>query len=113
VRITPNAQAVPNPRTPGGRLDVVRLFDRLRRLHSPAVVCRGCCSLGCSGDCEYGDQYDGELMAVCSHCCIDAFEGRRSWLCVDDHDHGTESRPSAICATAAILDNDYDADSSA
>jgi len=45
-------------------------------------------------------------MTVCSHCCIDAVEGKQNWVCLDDHDHGAESGPSAICATIAILDTD-------
>lgn len=105
LRSTPNGPdghatsvgAVPRP-------DVVNLVDRLRRLHSPTVVCRGCCSADCGGDCEYGDDYGGELMTVCSHCCFDVVEGKQNWVCLDDHDHGAESGPSAICATSAVLD---------
>lgn len=89
--------AVPRP-------DVVNVVDRIRRLHSPTVVRRGCCSADCGGDCEYGDDYGNELMTVCSHCCFDTFEERQSYLCLDAHDHGAESGSSAICATAAILD---------
>ncbi len=107
LRITLNGPVVPDLPIPDGRPEV---FDRLRRLHAPAVVCRGCCAVGCGGDCEWSDEYDGELLEVCSHCCIDAVEGKQNWVCLDDHHHGAETEPAAICATVAILDDDSDPD---
>ena len=109
LRVAAGGPAVPDLPIPDGRPEV---FDRLRRLHSPAVVCRGCCAVACGGDCEWSDEYAGELLTVCTHCCIDAVEGKQNWVCLDDHRHGSEAEPAAICATVAILDDD-DADAPA
>ena len=67
--VTPNGPNVhPTPGRAGAKPtpgpDVVSLHDHLRRLHSPAVVCRGCCSANCGGDCKFGDEYGGQLMTV-------------------------------------------------
>ncbi len=80
--------------------------DQLRALHTPVVVCRGCCSLHCQGTCHWADEYGGELMTVCRHCCIDHFEAKQNDTCLDGHHHGQERGPRAICATIAILDGD-------
>lgn len=95
----PRLHSVPDPApTP------VAVVEQLRALHTAVLVCRGCCSISCSGGCDWGDEYDGELMTVCAHCCIDSYEGKQNWVCLDDHHHGVEYGPPAICSTTAILD---------
>ena len=80
------------------------MLERVRQLHTPVVVCRGCCSTDCAGDCDWGDAYSGELLTVCSHCCIDSYEGKQNGSCLDDHQHGAEhGQERQICATNAIL----------
>ena len=86
--------------------DPADLIAQIRQLHSPAVVCRGCCSLLCCGDCDWADEYGGELLTVCAHCCIDSDERKQSYPCLDYHDHGAEPGPQPTCAPAGILDEE-------
>lgn len=80
-------------------------LERIRQLHAPVLVCRGCCSVTCAGDCEWGDEYGGELLTVCRHCCIDPFYGKQNEPCLDDHLHGGEHGDArSVCATNALLD---------
>lgn len=80
-------------------------IKQLRQLHAPVAVCRGCCSLECPGNCDWADDYDGELLTVCSHCCIDSYVRKQNDPCLDDHEHGVEHGPHRpICATRKILD---------
>ena len=80
------------------------MLERIRQLHAPTVVCRGCCSTSCAGQCEYADEYGGELLTVCSHCCIDDYVQKQNEPCLDEHDHGAEHGSARqICATNAIL----------
>lgn len=90
--------------TPARTDDPAATIDSIRRLHTPVAVCRGCCSLQCRGTCHWADEYGGELMTVCSHCCVDHFEGKQNYVCLDAHQHGEECGGGAICATIAILD---------
>lgn len=77
----------------------------VRDLHTPTQVCRGCCSTGCAGQCDWADEYDGELLTVCSHCCIDPDDHKQDEPCLDRHNHGAEHGASRqICATNALLD---------
>ncbi len=90
---------------PAPPADLAAMIDRIRRLHTPATVCRGCCSLTCSGECDWADEYGSELLAVCAHCCIDDYEGKQNFVCLDDHQHGSEHGPDqAICPTIAVMD---------
>ena len=78
---------------------------RLCALHTPIAVCRGCCSPHCRGTCCWSDEYGGELLTVCAHCCIDPEAGKQSYHCLDYHEHGAEHGPqTAICETRKILD---------
>lgn len=84
---------------------MLEVLDELRQLHTPTTVCRGCCSLQCRGTCDWADEYDGELLTVCSHCCIDSYVEKQNYSCLDDHNHGAEHGPGrAICATSGILE---------
>jgi len=89
--------------TPGLRV-LLEGIERLRQLHAPVKVCRGCCSTLCCGDCHWSDEYDGELLSVCSHCCIDRDEQKQNFSCLDYHEHGAEyGLQQPICETSAIL----------
>lgn len=37
-------------------------------------------------------------------------EGKQNRVCLDDHHHGAETEPAAICTTVAILDDDSNPD---
>ena len=79
-------------------------LERIRQLHTPTEVCRGCCSTACVGDCEWADDYGGELLTVCRHRCIDPFYDKQNEPCLDDHLHGAEHGDArAICATNALM----------
>lgn len=87
-------------------LDVAALrvaVERIRQLHTAVLVCRGCCSMSCPGECDWSDEYSGELMTVCRHCCIDAYEGKQNGPCLDDHAHGSEHPHREVCATNTLL----------
>lgn len=78
--------------------------ERIRHLHTPTVVCRGCCSTACAGECHWADAYSGELLTVCNACCIDHYSGKQNEPCLDEHTHGAEhGAERQICATNAIL----------
>ncbi len=84
---------------------VLNTVEQLRKLHTPIAVCRGCCSALCCGDCDWADEYDGELLTICSHCCLDSYENKQNYTCLDFHEHGAEYGPQkSICATGEILD---------
>lgn len=87
-------------------LDVAAMritLERLRQLHTPVAVCRGCCSTECPGDCDFADEYSGELLTVCSHCCIDPYDHKQNEPCLDEHTHGAEHDERQICATNTLL----------
>ncbi|MDA0251780.1 MAG: hypothetical protein O3B27_05325 [Actinomycetota bacterium] len=79
-------------------------MERLRQLHAPISVCRGCCATSCDGQCDWADEYSGELLTVCSHCCIDDYEQKQNEPCLDEHYHGAEHGAARqICATNTLL----------
>ena len=79
-------------------------LEEIKRLHAPSVACRGCCSTQCPGDCDWSDAYNGELLTVCGHCCIDIGEHRQNDECLTDHEHGVEYGDQvAACSTAEII----------
>lgn len=106
----PRLALVPDPADPiaagavAAAAGPAELLERIRALHTPVTVCRGCCSLTCSGQCVWSEEYGGELLVVCGHCCIDAYIGKQNYVCLDIHHHGEEYGPPAICTTIAILD---------
>lgn len=76
----------------------------IKRLHDEVVVCRGCCSAHCPGDCDWSERYGGELLTVCNHCCIDTFHQGQNEECIDEHEHSSEYGDQAgACATAEII----------
>lgn len=85
---------------------LLNIFDQLRRLHAPTVVCRGCCSPHCAGSCQWAEEYDQEMLTVCTACCLDNIDGKQTDGCIHDHEHGAEYGPGPICPTNAILDQD-------
>jgi hypothetical protein len=98
--------ATPGAKKPDRR-DLIAAIDQLRQLHAPIEVCRGCCSRECPGNCDWSDAYDGELLTICAHCCLDGYphEGKQNYTCLDDHHHGVEEGAARqVCATTAILD---------
>lgn len=83
---------------------LLAVVDQIRRLHAPTVVCRGCCSPDCAGVCQWAEDYDHEMLTVCTACCLDPADGKQTDACIHDHEHGAEYSPAAICPTNAILD---------
>lgn len=77
---------------------------QIKKLHSAVNVCRGCCCVHCPGDCDWSDEYGGELLTVCSVCCIDNGCSRQNYECLDNHSHGSEHEaPTAPCSTMEII----------
>lgn len=107
VTKTPRRLVVVDAATPPPPLvESQAVIELLRSLHTPVTVCRGCCSTTCSGQCHWADEYGGELLTICSHCCLDPYEQKQNYPCLDEHPHGAEYETTAVCATTAILDGD-------
>lgn len=83
--------------------NAVKALNDILALHALAKICRGCCSTRCPGDCDWSDEYDGELMNVCSICCIDMNSDRRNDECLDYHEHGEEHGDKPACSTVEII----------
>lgn len=86
-------------------LDVAAMritLERLRQLHTPVAVCRGCCSTECPGlrlRRRVQRRTAHRLLALLH----DPYDHKQNEPCLDEHTHGAEHDERQICATNTLL----------